>query len=392
MLLPEFTSDAEQELRYYTTLLNAGDKDLHEIGELEAKASEDYLLKVEGRLVRRGPITFAVLKDIVTNPLTWEKYCRPKCQMEAKEEARMPPAWDYQLRISQITFLGCAIRFYDYIPFSDCTFRGDDYDALLDYIKEGRTYRKFEGLRTYWFKIRRWLIDLAINHMVLRGDKPYTDLFWVMDWWRSFDPTEPPSWFHEVSFQRRLHGKPSKATLAIIRAQTKEFDRLSSIVRGIDGDPPVTCDLPQRRSDSPCVCTICKRSLSVTEKNEDRPQQLWMKCGPPRHSTPLSQPGRMGQSLWERVDQTPTFPPPLRRCRDRDEEGGEEVVDLHQHPRKKQRTTHSYDYPASDTDSIMTDVAEGGPPDSSYENDMSEDEDFWSAKSVAELSILSVDN
>lgn len=40
----------------------------------------------------------------------------------------------------------------------------------------------------------------------------------------------------------------------------------------------------------------------------------------------------------------------------------------------------------------MTDVAEGGPPDSSYENDMSEDKDFWSAKSVAELSILSVDN
>lgn len=137
MLLPEFTSDAEQELRYYTTLLSAGDKDLHEIGELEAKASEDYLLKVEGRLVRRGPITFAVLKDIVTNPLTWEKYCRPKCQMEAKEEARVPPAWDYQLRISQIIFLGCTIRFYDYIPFSDCTFRGDDFDALLDYIRKG---------------------------------------------------------------------------------------------------------------------------------------------------------------------------------------------------------------------------------------------------------------
>lgn len=54
MLLPEFTSDAEQELRYYTTLLNAGDKDLHEIGELEAKASEDYLLKVEGQRGETG--------------------------------------------------------------------------------------------------------------------------------------------------------------------------------------------------------------------------------------------------------------------------------------------------------------------------------------------------
>lgn len=70
---------------------------------------------------------------------------------------------------------------------------------------------------------------------------------------------------------------------------------------------------------------------------------------------------------------------------DSDKDQPSERVESLQPPRKKKQMIND----SSDTDSVMTEVV-NGPPDSSYEDDMS-DEDFWSAKSTAELSLASLD-
>lgn len=372
IILPDDTNFKQliiEELGYYMEFLNNGHKDPYSMGKLEASASEDYVRKVNKMVVQRGPITFAKFKDIVTNPLVWEKYHQPE-RRTRKKNYRDSPAnmWRDEHGSDSYGSPESPKFFYYTTPFS-VTFRYRDFDDIIIYLKENwreRCTGRFGGPGATWFQILKWLEELSYSGRVLPdGNK---DLNTVMKWWRNFNPYPTT-------------GTPP--CLCIISETALRANKYENTPPHL---PPV-----------PFLCTICDKT-SHTNRNEVAPSQLPPMDGLTRPSPTLSlceiKGNKYDSPQLIQDTQARTIAPLPRRYRDmpteEEAEADEGETDLLQHPRKKQKTTHIFDYLASETESMMTDT-DAGPPESSYEDDMSVDEDFWSAKSTAELSMLSID-
>lgn len=359
----------ELEVAYYMALLNNGDEDPRSLGKLEASASNDYVRKVNNTVVERGPITFAMFKDIVTNPLVWERYHQAERQTKAIEENRDSSVikWEDELYYDIGPSLESPGFSYYSIPFS-CSFRVDDLDELVSYISSNGQYtiQNFEGPGACWFQILKWSEDIKYSYRVLPYDED-PRLREVVDWWRNFNPY------------------PTTDTSPCLCAICETASRGDN-----DGDTPLY--LPP----TPFLCTICEPASRVN-KDEVNPPQLPPMDGLTR---PSPTPGlcEIGGDKYDSPQliqdtQARKIAPLPRRYRDIaevEDQAEEDEADVLQHPRKKQKTTHIFDYLASETESMMTDT-DAGPPESSYEDDMSVDEEFWSAKSTAELSMLSID-
>lgn len=431
--------------------LNDVDDKSNPMTELEARAFEDYLHKINEALVRRGPVTFEIFKDMVSKPLIWERYCPPVRRRKVGNQARVKPhtwerycqpvrrrkdgnqargssTWEYSLYVCENIFPNPSLLFCYFTPLSRdlCSFKWYDYSDIEDPDRYRTMYKRTEC----WFKIRNWLATLNRDSMTLPGDRPGTDLYKILEWWRNFVPTQP---------YPRILLYPHQCTTFACPAQSKlQPSRLSSIIEEphtlvADGIPqvgPARKPVPTPPSPPPCECSICKRPLH--EDGMDSTPQPWIEGTPledrnkadPVHlklesieNAVLAAPaGRLLSVVSMEVgsaakdcafvegDDT------IETCSDRgfghkavaketrakrsfssfasDEDQSLEDAESLQPPRKNQKMTYDLEYSASDTDSMMTEV-EYGPPDSSY--DMSTDEDYWSAKSTAELSLLSLD-
>lgn len=363
------------ELSYYIALLNDVDKDQRAMGESEARASEDYLRKVSMALVLRGPISFAMFKDIVTNPIIWEKYLRPERQSESTDEARMVSTWDYKLHISYVP-RNPLIPLYDYVPFSD-SFRQKDFDKLRDYIGYGPTPTDFVGPRASWFQIQRWLKELKSNSMALPGDRPGTYLHPVMEWWR----------FYFVTFlSKRL-------------PTVKECGPPTSSARLLAGSEGELATL------SPlCQCILCIWSLHIPEEDEDgtlpRIEEHSLSSqtedilsqhhsSPTTASSPLQGQPRILKRKLEEAEPRPQIAPLPRRHRNNTDEDVEPAT---LGPvRKRQKTSLNLESDASGAGSIITENDElSTESDIGSEDAMSVDEDFLTANS--KLSHLTIGN
>lgn len=227
------------------------------MSELEARASEEYLRKVNETLVQHRPITFAMLKDMVTDGLHckvyWEKYCPPK-QPDLTDRVPVSSTWNYKLYASRHAFpTSSLVLFYYYIPFSE-SFREQDFDAIYAYITKGCTRWRFA--RANWFQIQEWLGELKDNSMALRGDRPGTKLYQVMEWWRS-----------QVSHYTR-RPKAKKAVPPTRSAQ-----------------PLRTNDIELATLPSPCQCSICKRSLHINVNIANDTPQTRIESEPAKSSS-----------------------------------------------------------------------------------------------------------
>lgn len=373
--------------------------------ELEARAFEDYLHKINEALVRRGPVTFEIFKDIVSKPITWERYCQPV----RRRKGQVSSAWNYKLNVSINIFPNPSLLFFYLTPFScdSGSFRWqDDID-----IRNPNLPREHDWTE-YWFKIRNWLDTLNRNSMTLPGDRPGTDLYEFLKRWRNSDPWQSPF---------RLHSEIKSSRLSPI---IKEPDTLVA-----DGNPQVG---PARKPapTPPCEYRIHKQPLddygmdatpqpwiegfSFECRNEVDPAHLKLEStespvsaapagqllsvastevGPAAKNCAIVEEDDIIETVSDRRFGRAAVATESRLSRsfssDTDEDHTPEEVRLIQSARKSQKVTDDFEFPASETDSIMTEV-DNGPPDSSYEDDMSDD-DYWSAKSTAELSLLSLD-
>lgn len=171
-----------EELTCYMELLNNRDKAL---GKL---ASEDYVRKVSKMLVHRGPITYTMFKDMVTNPLVWEKYYQPECQTTAiKECLDSPERWPDGLFSSEAGYKRYTIFSYYSIPFSR-NFQEKNLEELLAYIHRDARYieQSFEGPGASWFRLLEWLKELSYSPWLSPScDK---NLITVSKWWHNFNP------------------------------------------------------------------------------------------------------------------------------------------------------------------------------------------------------------
>lgn len=399
--------------------LNDVDDESNPMTELEARAFEDYLHKINEALVRRGPVTFEIFKDMVFKPLTWEKYCQPVRRRKDGNQARVRPTWGYRLFFSKEISSNPSELFCYFTPFS----RDFGRFTYRDYtFMDCSAYRGYETL--YWFKIRNWLAVLNRNSMTLPGDRPGTGLYKILEWWRNFVPNplpNPPA--HDllqcVTSPFRLHSEIKSS-------------RLSPIIGELV--TPATDDMPQEGlarepapTTPPCRHSICMRSFR--EPGMDVTPRSWiaLQCrngfdhvhlkestespvsaapagqllsvastevGPAAKNCANVEEDDIIETVSDRRFGRAAMVTESRVSRsfssDTDKDQTPEEVRLLHSARKSQKVTDDFEFPASDTDSMMTEV-ESGPPDSSYEDDMSTDEDFWSAKSTAELSLLSLD-
>lgn len=334
------------DLEYYTLLLNKRGAETHGLTEMEVRASETYLSKVSKTLVQHSPITFTVFKDIVSSPLSWERYHRPEFQPDAKDETRV--SFDYSLVFSDHIVLNPSEVFYYYIPFSSGSseFEWTHFIDLLHYISGIATSTNFEGPRASWFRIKRWTDVLRANSVTLSGDRPGTALYKVMQWWRCYD----------------VHNE----------------HKLKSGIQHELTDP-----------DSSGPGAPHNRYLSGPEKDDTAglPVQLAGQFELIEQS--YLETGESDTSLlFENVDSARSIAPHSWRYEGKEEvggPGGEKGLDMLQPPSRKQMNMHVFEDNTSIADFISTERKDDSP-------ESSMNEDFWSAKSIAELSILSIDD
>lgn len=368
---------------------------------MTARASQDYLHKINKALVQRGPVTFETFKDFVTSPLSWERYSRPVLRRKARDEARASSTWCYKLFVSKNVFPNSSLLFYDFIPFSqeDDSFQRRDFDELKKFLFPNgpweNTVLHQSRLTDLWLKIQTWMAALNRDSMTLYGDRPGTRLHGILEWWRNFVPNPLPDSASAV------HIPPQCATLPFPSQTNLESSRLSSVVE--EFDPPASNGTPQvglahklaPPLPPPCGCRICQRPLHENGMDAALLSVASMEVRPAaKHCAFVEEDdtietsadrrfGRMAVATETRVSRSFS-------SSNSDEDQSSEEVDSLQPPRKKQKMTYNFEHSASDTDSMMTEV-DNGPPDSSYEDDLSVNEDFWSAKSTAELSLASLD-
>lgn len=387
----------EDEVAYYMALLNDGDKDPYSMGKLEASASEDYVRKVNKMVVQRSHITFATFKDLVTNPLAWKKYRQPKHRTKKKVYRDSPAIqWRDRLGFTICGYPESPNFVYYTIPFSD-TFRESDCLKIFRYIN-GSIKRNFKGPGACWFRILKWLEDIRYSYRILPYDED-SRIRKVVDWWRNFNPyptTGTPPSLSSI-YETASCGDNDEDTPLYL--PPTHFLRTICETASRDKNDEVTPSPPPSPSTA-CLCTICERErASRVNNNKVTPSQPTPMDGFTRPPSPTPD---LCETEGNKYDSSPLIQdaqareiaPLPRRYRDmpREEEAeeDEEEADSLQHPRKKQKTTHIFEHLESDTESMMTDT-EAGPPESSNEDDMSVYEDFWSAKSTAELSMLSID-
>lgn len=314
-----------QELEYYMCLLNNGDKDPRSVGKLEVSASEDYVRKVSKMVGQRGPITYAMFKDIVTKPLVWEKYHQPERRTNAIEECLVVPELGIELFSSEATSTNTIFSYY-YIPFSD-SFRENHLDELLSYIcRDGRYIEQnFEGPGASWFRLLKWLKELSYSPW----SSPSCDknLITVAKWWQNFNPypytgfqpcvrticetalrtnkdgdipLPPPSNpcickvcysdryrpdKHRLdqlrSFDDFMHSKPSSSTPSLSDIEGYKYNS-PHLARDVQpcgtapthgAEPLHTSDIDLATLPSPCHCPLCKRSLPINVKIANTPSQ-----------------------------------------------------------------------------------------------------------------------
>lgn len=388
------------ELASYMALLNNGDKDPHSLGELEASASEDYVRKVSKSEVQRSSITFAMFKDIVTNPLVWEKYHHPERPTKAIEECRdsLEIQWEDILYYTAYGSLESPEFFYYSIPLSN-SFQKDNLNDLISYIRwDGQSIEQnFEGPGPNWFRILKWLKELSYSSRSSPScDK---DLNTVMEWWHNFNPY------------------PTTGTPPCIRTICETALRANK-----DGD--ITLLLPS----NPCLCNVCHidrwyklhpscqspfsdRSLHINDEllvppfpfqgQSRNPEQYPSRIEDNEHHSQLSdQPaavidpatplkgllGLLKRKFEEEEPRLQIAPLPRRYRNNTDEDVESATLGP---VRKRRKITLSLELDASDTDSIITETnEESNATDTWSEDGMSVDEDFWSAKS--RLSLLTI--
>lgn len=404
MLIEECTLSLERCCFY----LNSVDPDWYpaenSMTELEARAFEDYLHKINEALVRRGPVTFEIFKDIVSKPITWERYCQPV----RRRKGQVSSAWNYKLNVSINTFPNPSLLFFYLTPFScdSGSFRWQDY---ID-IRNPNVYGEHKWSE-YWFKIRNWLDTLNLNSMTLPGDRPGTDLYEFLERWRNSDPWQSPfrlqsklkssrllpiikdphTLVADVIPQVGLARKPAPTHLCEFRIYKRPSGDygMDPWIEGFlfslfecwnEVDP---AHLKLESTESPVSAAPAGQLLSVASTE----------VGPAAKNCAIVEEDDIIETVSDRRFGRAAVATESRLSRsfssDTDEDHTPEEVRLIQSARKSQKVTDDFEFPASDTDSIMTEV-DNGPPDSSYEDDMSDD-DFWSAKSTAELSLLSLD-
>lgn len=394
MTNPRFISSCTSVLEQCCLYLSDTGGDWH---PMTARASQDYLHKINKALVQRGPVTFETFKDFVTSPLSWERYSRPVL----RDEARASSTWCYKLFVSKNVFPNSSLLFYDFIPFSqeDDSFQRRDFDELKKFLFPNgpweNTVLHQSRLTDLWLKIQTWMAALNRDSMTLYGDRPGTRLHGILEWWRNFVPNPLPDSASAV------HIPPQCATLPFPSQTNLESSRLSSVVE--EFDPPASNGTPQvglahklaPPLPPPCGCRICQRPLHENGMDAALLSVASMEVRPAaKHCAFVEEDdtietsadrrfGRMAVATETRVSRSFS-------SSNSDEDQSSDEVDSLQPPRKKQKMTYNFEHSASDTDSMMTEV-DNGPPDSSYEDDLSVNEDFWSAKSTAELSLASLD-
>lgn len=398
MTNPRFISSCTSVLEQCCLYLSDTGGDWH---RMTARASQDYLHKINKALVQRGPVTFETFKDFVTSPLSWERYSRPVLQRKARDEARASSTWCYKLFVSKNVFPNPSLLFYDFIPFSqeDASFQRRDFDELKKFLSPNgprdNTVLHQSRLTELWFKIQNWLTALNRDSTTLHGDRPGTHLHGILEWWRNFvpDPLRDPA--------PAVHAPLQCATLPFPSQTNLESSRLSSVVEELD--PPASNGTPQvglahklaPPLPPPCGCRLCQRPLHENVMDAAALSVVSMEVRPAaKHCAFVEEDdtietsadrrfGRMAVATETRVSRSFS-------SSNSDEDQSSEEADSLQPPRKKQKMTYNFEHSASDTDSMMTEV-DNGPPESSYEDDLSVNEDFWSAKSTAELSLASLD-
>lgn len=395
---PRFISSCTSVLEQCCLYLSDTGGDWH---PMTARASQDYLHKINKALVQRGPVTFETFKDFVTSPLSWERYSRPVLQRKARDEARASSTWCYKLFVSKNVFPNSSLLFYDFIPFSqeDDSFQRRDFDELKKFLFPNgpweNTVLHQSRLTDLWLKIQTWMAALNHDSMMLHGDRPGTHLHGILEWWRNFvpDPLPDPA--------PAVHAPLQCATLPSPSQPKLESSRLSSVIEEFQVDPPASDGTPQvglarkLAPPPPCGCRICQRplhengmdaallSVASMEVRPNAKDCAFVEKGNTIETSADRRFGRMAVATETRVSRSFS-------SSNSDEDQSSEEVDSLQPPRKKQKMTYNFEHSASDTDSMMTEV-DNGPPESSYEDDLSVNEDFWSAKSTAELSLASLD-
>lgn len=277
--------DLEWQLDYCMQHLND-----YDVGELEARASENYLRSVSETIQNLDPITFRDIKNIVTtgNPPKWDRYCRPERQPKAMERDCGPSfcQWRYKLYITKSGSEDASALFFFYTPFSykvgsedEFYFDEHDFERLAaDLRNDGKS----GDPRRFWSKIKAWQSDLQSNTMELSGDRPGTELYTVMEWWRNFDPDSEAGPLHtsmaeDVSKQENAALQPPGPKSKAIRSHNSLQAELGSIARF----PPIIEDVGTSEKNalswmeiecepakppSPCQCLTCKRSLHINVK------------------------------------------------------------------------------------------------------------------------------